>query len=593
MPLLAELKRRNVFRVAMFYGVAAWVLLQVGDLLFGALGVPAWALKLLLGLLVLGFPLALVFAWIYELTPEGLKREHEVDRKSSVTDRTAAKLNGLIAILLVVAIGLVLADRYVNHRPAAAVQAVPPPAPVATLASTDASIAVLPFVNMSDDKANEYFSDGLTEELLNVLANVQGLRVIARTSSFAYKGKDVKIADVARDLDVDHVLEGSVRKSGNRVRITSQLIRASDSSHLWSETYDRDLNDIFAVQDEISGHVVDALKVRLLPGAGPAADTGGTLVAGAYEAYLRGRYQRNLGEAEPTLRAALAAFDEAIALDPRYARAHVGRADALGALASNAYLPFDTGFAQARHAAQRAIELAPDLAEGHSAAGFLLLNVDGDVKGAAAAATQALQLNPGSSDVQRGYANFASSLGRQEAAIAAAQKAVELDPISPQAHMTLSAVLLNARQYDKAEAAARRAITLAPDRPGARGTLGIALVLLERPDEALAEFERESVDWQRMTGRAVVFAATRKPDLARAEMEAMRSRFGDAASYQYAEINAILGDRDEGFRWLATARRVRDPGLMSSVLVDPVLDALRSDSRFDALMRELGLAGAS
>jgi serine/threonine-protein kinase len=271
----------------------------------------------------------------------------------------------------------------------------------------------------------------------------------------------------------------------------------------------------------------------------------------------------------------------------------VGRADALGALASNAYLPFDTGFAQARQAAQRAIELAPDLAEGHSAAGFLLLNVDGDVNGAAAAAMQALQLNPGSSDVQRGYANFASSLGRHEAAIAAAQKAVELDPISPQAHTTLSAALLNARQYDKAEAAARRAITLAPDRPGVHAALGIALVLLARPDEALAEFERESVDWGRMTGRAIVFAASGKPDLARAEMEAMRSRFGDAASYQYAEINAALGDRDEAFRWLATARRVRDPGLMSSALVDPVLDALRSDPRFDALMIELGLAGVS
>ncbi len=220
--------------------------------------------------------------------------------------------------------------------------------------------------------------------------------------------------------------------------------------------------------------------MRLLPGAGRAPDTGGTLVAGAYEAYLRGRYQRNLGEAEATLRAALAAFDEAIALDPRYARAHVGRAEALGTLASNAYLPFDTGFSQARQAAQRAIELAPDLAEGHGAAGFLLLNVDGDVKGAAAAAVRALQLNPGSSDVQRGYANFASSLGRHAAAIAAAQKAVELDPISPQAHTALSGALLNARQYDQAEAAARRAITLAPGRPGVHAALGFALVLQGR-----------------------------------------------------------------------------------------------------------------
>ena len=270
MSLLAEMKRRNVFRVAVFYAVAAWVLLQVGDLLFGALGVPPWGVRLLLGLLLLGLPMALVFAWIYELTPEGLKREHEVDPSASITHHTANKLNVLIAVLLIAAIGVFIADRFINHRPreqpaAAAAQqgsALPAPSaghtPVAPTDSSAASIAVLPFVNMSDDKANDYFSDGLTEELLNVLANVPGLRVIARTSSFSYKGKEVKIADVARDLNVDHVLEGSVRKSGNRVRITTQLIRSSDSSHLWSETYDRDLNDIFAVQDEISNEVVDA-----------------------------------------------------------------------------------------------------------------------------------------------------------------------------------------------------------------------------------------------------------------------------------------------------------------------------------------------
>ena len=229
MSIFAELRRRNVFRVAMFYAVAAWVLLQVGDLLFGALGVPPWGLKLLLGLLLLGFPMALVFAWVFELTPEGLKREAEVEPGASITHRTAGKLNALIAVLLVLAIGLVVADRFVFRRapattaaPDAAPSAAPPPAAAAAQRdATQASIAVLPFVNMSDDRANEYFSDGLTEELLNVLANVPGLRVIARTSSFAYKGKEVKIAEVAHDLNVDHVLEGSVRKSGNRVRITT------------------------------------------------------------------------------------------------------------------------------------------------------------------------------------------------------------------------------------------------------------------------------------------------------------------------------------------------------------------------------------
>ncbi len=365
MSLFAELRRRNVIRVAMFYAVAAWVLLQVGDLLFGALGVPPWGLKLLLGLLLLGFPMALVFAWVYELTPEGLKREREVEPGASVTHQTAGKLNALIAVLLVLAIGLVVADRFVFRRAPAtaaatgAAASLPAPGtPTVPGEATQASIAVLPFVNMSDDKANEYFSDGLTEELLNVLANVPGLRVIARTSSFSYKGKEVKIADVARDLNVDNVLEGSVRKSGNRVRITTQLIRSADSSHLWSQTYDRDLNDIFAVQDEISNEVVDALKLKLLKPAA-SGESGGTQVPAAYEAYLRGKHARHEGEAEATLRDALAAFDEAIRLDPGYAQAYAGKADALNTLASNAYMPFDVGFREARQNAERALELAP------------------------------------------------------------------------------------------------------------------------------------------------------------------------------------------------------------------------------------------
>ncbi len=603
MSLFVELKRRNVFRVAVFYAVASWVLLQVGDLLFGALGVPPWGMKLLLGLLLLGFPVALVFSWIFELTPEGIKREQEVDRGVSITGQTAGKLNVLIVVLLIAAIALLLADRFIDRttpgEPATSVatESAPTsgssaaPSPATAPDAVAASIAVLPFVNMSEDKANDYFSDGLTEELLNVLANVPGLRVIARTSSFAYKGKEVKIADVARDLNVDHVLEGSVRKSGNRVRITTQLIRSSDSSHLWSQTYDRTLDDIFAVQDEISSEVVDALKVRLLEPQASVAEVGSTHVPEAYEAYLRGRQSRLKGEAEATLREALAAFDEAIRLDPAYARAYAGKADALQVMASNAYLPFSTGFEQSRQAAKRALELAPDLAEGLLAVSYIQATVDADLRGAAESAERALRLSPGNYQVQQRYSGLQASIGQPERAIAAAEKAVELDPIAPEARVTLASALLAARQYDRAEQASRQALALSPDRSGGRFALGVVLFLQGRNDEALAVFDKESIDWQRMTGRALVFAKTGKADQARAEIEAMRQKFGDAASYQYAEINATLGDRDEAFRWLDNARRVRDPGLMGSVFTDPVMDPLRSDPRYDALVRELGFSG--
>jgi TolB-like protein/Flp pilus assembly protein TadD len=601
MSLFAELKRRNVFRVAMFYGVTAWVLLQVGDLLFGALGVPPWGIKLLLGLLLLGFPMALVFAWVYELTPEGLKREREVEPGTSVTHQTAGKLNVLIAVLLVVAIGLVVVDRFVLHRApattAARGEASGAAAPAATPApreAAEASIAVLPFVNMSDDKANEYFSDGLTEELLNVLANVPGLRVIARTSSFAYKGKEVKIADVARDLNVDHVLEGSVRKSGNRVRITTQLIRSSDSSHLWSQTYDRDLNDIFAVQDEISNEVVDALKLKLLkPAASAGSESGGTQVPAAYEAFLRGRHLRHEGEGEATLRGAIAAFDEAITLDPKYARAYAGKADALNTLASNGYVPFDSGFAEARRTAERALEIDPNLAEALLDLVFVQVNVDMNAGVAADFADRALRLNPGSYDVLVAYSGIQLSMGRREASVDSARKAVELDPIAPGAYTNLAGILLFARRYEEAERAARRAIELSPERPAGHYWLGWSLLMQGRNDEALAEFDREPIEWQRRAG--VIWALARKGDLARAreEFKAYQKASGDAASYQYAQVSTLLGDRDEAFRWLANARRIHDPGLMGQVYDDPLLEPLRSDPRYVALVRELGFTSGT
>jgi TolB-like protein/Tfp pilus assembly protein PilF len=596
MSLLRELKRRNVFRVALLYVVAGWVLLQAGDLLFGMLGLPGWANKLLFAFLLLGLPLALIFSWVYELTPEGLKREHEVERHASITTQTAVKMDVLTSVLVVAAIGLLVGKWYLDRRTNAPVASSATVnraslSPTKTVSAAVVSIAVLPFVNMSNDKDNDYFSDGLSEELLNVLANVQGLRVIARTSSFSFRGKDVTIGDVARTLNVDHVLEGSVRKSGNRVRITTQLIRASDSSHLWSQTYDRDLNDIFAVQDEISSEVADALRVQLLNEGKPTAEAGGTSNPKAYEAYLRGLFLYNKGFAEASLRASLAAYDEAIRLDPRYARAHASRALAMTRLTSNGYEQFQTGFENARASAKRAIELAPDLAEGYMALAFILQVIDGDWNGAAAATNRAAQLNPGSAEIQRSRSGLESSRGHHENAIAAAEKDVELDPVAAAAHTSLAYALFAARRNEESEAAARRAITLQPDRSGGHAALSWALFEQHRFDEALEEADKESIDWQRMTGRAMVFAATGKTALARAELAAMQKKFGDTAAYQYAEINAALRENEEAFRWLAVARRVHDPGLTGNIFVDPALDPLRSDPRFDALLHELGFVG--
>ena len=267
MSVIAELKRRNVFRVAALYLVAAWVLLQVGDLLFGLLGLPAWSNKLLFAGLVLGFVPALIFSWVYELTPEGLKREHEIERNASITAATARKLDLIVVGLLVIAIVVVAVERFIPRTapiPAATDAASGASSAEAPVQAAAKSIAVLPFADMSSGKDQEYFADGLSEELLNLLAKLPELRVIGRTSSFQFKGRNEDLRVIGEKLNVAHILEGSVRKSGEKVRITAQLIRAADGSHLWSETYDRTLDDIFVVQDDIAGEVVKALKLTLL-----------------------------------------------------------------------------------------------------------------------------------------------------------------------------------------------------------------------------------------------------------------------------------------------------------------------------------------
>ena len=591
MALISEFKRRNVFRVALLYLVAGWVILQVAELLFDVLKLPDWTSRLVLGLLVLGFPLALIFSWVYELTPEGLKREHEIDRNQSITHSTARKLDMVVGALLVVAIGMLAFDRYAGREHSAggaASRTAPAAAPAPLQArSGPASIAVLPFVNMSDDKANDYFSDGLSEELLNVLAKVQGLRVIARTSSFAFKGKDATIADVAKTLNVDHVLEGSVRKSGDRVRITAQLIRTADSSHLWSETYDRTLQDVFAIQDEISGEVAAALKVRLLGQSASTAEVGGTTNARAYEAYLQGLYSVNQGETEATLRKALAEFDQAITLDPSYARAHAGRARALSSLASNGYEPFETGFGDAREAAERARALEPELAEAWLRLAYITYAVDLDIATARGQYDRALALDPGSAEVQSVYANLAVAIGQTEKAIAAGSKAVQLDPIAPRPHVALATAYYGARRYDEAIAVLRRAERLDPNYPAVHGSIGYALLETGDLEGARAEFEKEPIEWQRLTGLAIVAAKLGQDEQARAGLATALGRLGEAAAYQYAEINAQLGDHDEAFRWLGVARRIKDPGL-SIVVVDPLMDPLREDPRYKKLMHELG-----
>ena len=389
MGLIGELKRRNVIRVAVLYLVAGWLVIQVADVVFPALGVPDFGLRFIIGFLIVCFPLALIFSWVYEMTPEGLKKEREIDRTRSITPETGQKINALIIVLLVLAIVTVVADRLIPEPPAEpGVRAQQDAArggeivrdqsaePLQTVNKTVAntapekSVAVLPFVNMSNDPENEFFSDGLSEELLNVLAGMPDLYVAARTSSFYFKGHTGDIGEIAQQLRVRNVLEGSVRKSGDRVRITAQLIDATNGYHLWSDTFDRNIEDVFAVQDEISQHVAEALQIALLSGDEPAREADKpTENMDAYLAYLRGQQHVNAGGVEGFV-SAVADFEEAIKLDPGFAEAHASLGLAWASQISWGNITYADAGQKVRAAADKALALNEQLALAWTADGL-------------------------------------------------------------------------------------------------------------------------------------------------------------------------------------------------------------------------------
>lgn len=419
MSLFAELKRRNVFRVALAYSVTAWLVAQVAELALDSFGAPDWVMKTLLLMLAIGLPFAVLFAWAFELTPEGIKRERDVDRTQSITQQTGRKLNFAIIGGLTVA----LLFSVVTHRWTTGMS---PTEESVNAASGDKSIAVLPFVNMSDDPGNEYFSDGISEELLNVLVKVEGLRVASRTSSFTFKDTDTPIPEIAEALNVAHVLEGSVRKAGDTVRVTAQLIDVKTDSHLWSETYDRKLEDIFVIQDEISAHIVEALKVAL--GAAEVVQTPiqPTQNMQAYESYLRGRHFWQRRGAD-NISKAIELFGEATEADPAFARAWSSLGAAHLTMPTYSGRPEQDHFPLARKYARMALQLDPAIAEAHAIIADLQ-RYERQWLEAEEHYLRAIELEPNNSTGYLWYAEHLMATGRVDEGLVAANKALELDP---------------------------------------------------------------------------------------------------------------------------------------------------------------------
>lgn len=481
-------------------------------------------------------------------------------------------------VVLMAAAGYLAIERPWISKPAASAVFAPPPH----------SVAVLPFVNMSGDKDQEYFSDGLTEELLNSLAEITELQVAARTSAFSFKGKDTDLGTIARKLNVGAILEGSVRRSGNTIRITAQLINAVTGFHLWSKTYDRDLGDVLKLQTELATAVAEALEITLLGDLSQKIELGGTRDPAAFDAYLRGMRIRRTALTGEEHQGAIAAYSEATRLDPKFAQAFAERSVAL-----SSYATFNVNNSAAAHEtlesalrdARTATTLAPELAEGHYALGVALRR-RGDYAQADEAYARALALAPGSARILAAYSRHAAEIGHTEAAVRAGRKAITLDPLNFQVYRVVGIAFLGARQYSDALAAFKMAISLQPDYVRNYALLGETQYAMGAYEAARKSCEVALADQVGQGCLAMTYQRLGRKADAEGMLQALKSTERDTGAYDYAAIYTQWGDVAKALDWLETAVRLRDPDL-SALKTDAGLDPLRNEPRFQAIEKAL------
>jgi TolB-like protein/tetratricopeptide (TPR) repeat protein len=599
LSIFQELKRRNVFRIGIAYVVLSWMMLQVTDVVVPILALPDWVARLVLFLLVIGFPFALFFAWVYELTPEGLKRERDVDRSQSITGQTGRKLDRVIIGVLVIAVALLLLERFTG---AASDDTVTPPPQAAASESlhtgpdasqqeapgNDKSVAVLPFVNMSDDEQNEYFSDGISEELLNVLVRIEGLRVPSRTSSFTFKDSALKVSEIGRELGVDNVLEGSVRKAGNRIRVTAQLIDVDTDTHLWSETYTRELDDIFAVQDEIAHAIVNALKVTLSGREEQALDQRPTDNVEAYNQYLYGRHWWNqripgrMGEAIEPLR-------KAVELDPEFVQAWAALADVYLLLPEYNEGSVAENIPQALEASQKALALDPDSAQALTTSAYIKAMHYYQWEEAEAEFKRAIELNPNYRTAHQWYAEMLAVLRRTDEAMAQLEKAAEVDPLAAIIPHIQGWVLLHAGRLQEAKQSYLNALRLDPGLPYAIGNLGWTHLRLGEFEQARARFREVAELLDEDPGKDLILVdAMENPAFRDEAMRTLGEVPIPSQPFDVPVAFMMLGEPD-----LALERLERNfeaggpyaPHINRIVLFDP----LRDDPRFRAMLEKMNL----
>ena len=587
MSFIAELRRRNVLRAAVLYIGAVWALAQGIAQLGPPLGAPDWIVRWFVIAACIGFPFWLAFAWFYEWTPQGLKRESEIVADASITRSTGRRLDQWIIAVLAIAVVLLLANTFVWQRGASQVDGMPSTIP-------GKSIAVLPFVNMSGDAMNDYFSDGITEEILDALAQIPNLKVAARTSTFAFKGKEEDLRKVGEALDVATVLEGSVQKSGDEVRITAQLIDTRSGYHIWSEKYDRKLTSIFAVEDEISRAIADKLRVQLVGASGQPLIRNTTEDPEAHALYLRGI--ADIARRGAALKDAALLLQQATVRDPGYAGAWAGLAQAYELLPWYELGDWHDSLIDAERVAQRALALDPQSGEAHAA----LANVLRDRLEYAAADREyrkALALSPGSSEIHNQYGQLLNAVGASRLAMEHEQIAVSLDPLAPNPRYMLGFELLYAHRYPEAMAAFDKVLEQTPEYVYARFNLALTNLYMGHYDAA-GKIAR-AAEMQAGQDSAMIEALLRAcadPEQRRAVLPKVAGidriqilNLGDLAqAFWYSQ----LGAREQAIvslqRWVASAPvGVRFNGMR--YLWMPTFDPVRDDPRFKAVLKKIGL----
>ncbi len=576
----SELKRRNVHKVAVAYAVVAWLVMQVAATVVPALHLPDGITTAVVVVALLGFPIALVIAWAFEMTPEGMKRTENISPNEPLPQWSKRKFSVVFATLALAAAALFV---FQVSRSKSIL-----PAPPATSAASEKSIAVLPFLNESGDPSDEYFSDGLSEELIAALARIADLKVIGRSSSFRFKGKNEESKTIGEKLGVRTLLEGTVRKQADHVRIVAELINAADGRELWSRTFDRALKDIFAVQAEIAEAVAGSLELTLLGREDKSARNAATQSVEAHNAYLQGHFyfeRRNLED----YRKAVGFFDEAIRLDPDYALAYAERSEAWTWIADQSSEKQKEAWASARSDAEKAVAIDPLLSEAHSALGWVRFFGEWKFDEGLAELRHAKRLSPGNPTANDLLARAVVYLGQMQEAEQLARQAIELDPLAFSARNNLARILMAEGKLDEAAAEARKGAELQPTAAASHRWQVLIAVLRGDGATALREAELEpGGSYQRFVLALAQYARGDRP-AADAALNELITQDRDFAAYQIAEVYAWRGETEKAFEWLQIAFDSHDTGMLS-LLIDPLLRDLRHDQRFHSFLVKMGLS---